>query len=98
MPRSIAEALLLEADVAYHDDLIWTAQRLIDQHRDHVPRIYSGEWTIRARELADDEQDMLNGTAHPPLRRVTIEWSDDVGYWAPLLEPFPGPFPWKTET
>lgn len=86
--RSIAEALFLEADLAYHDDLIYSAQRMIDEYRDHAPRIDSGEGLITVQERLDDERDLLNQAADPPLRRVTNEWDDGVGYWAPLLEPF----------
>ena len=93
--RSIAEALFLEADLAYHDDLIYSAQHMIDEYRDHAPRIDSGEGLITVQDRLDDERELLNKTADPPLRRVTIEWDDGVDYWAPLLEPFPGPFPWE---
>lgn len=95
--RTIAEVLFLEADLARHDDLIWTAQRLINDHQDHAPRIDSGEWTIRAEEEVEDERQTLNQTEDPPLRPVTIEWDHNVGYWAPFLEPYPRPYPWEKD-
>lgn len=85
---SIVEALRNEADERLHHDLHDFASMLINESNDNKPLHDTGERFINVQEAIDEYRDELNATSKIKLRRVTVEYNCDLGYYA-AFEPLP---------
>lgn len=71
-----------------HQDLHDFASMLINESNDNKPLHDTGERFVSVQERIDDYRDELNAKSAIKLRRITVEYDSDLGYY-PAVEPLP---------